>query len=167
MAWMWAAAYAKRMLEWARPSLPMRWRNQGQQPPFVGCRADLAVLEEAWAAVAEGAGRVVFIGGEPGAGQSRLAAEAARAFYGNDAIVLLGSCVAELSAPYEPFDKPVRVLLPTIRRDHLPLEDWGRAENDLRLDLLSAMAGRISVGPATAEPRYRLIPPRSTRCPGR
>lgn len=143
-----ADAYAGRMPEWARPSLPMRWSNQSQQPPFVGRRDDLAVLEEAWAAVAAGAGRAVFVGGEPGAGKSRLAAEAARILYGQQATVLLGSCVAELSAPYEPFDEPVRVLLPTIRRGHLPLEDWGTAGNELRLELLSAVAGRVQAAPS-------------------
>jgi DNA-binding CsgD family transcriptional regulator len=133
----------------------MRWSNPGQQPPFVGRRGDLAVLEEIWAAVAAGAGGVVFIGGEPGAGKSRLAAAAARAFYSNDAIVLLSSCVAELGAPYEPFDEPVRTLLPAIRRGQIPLGDWGGAGDDLRLDLLSAVAGRMDIAPATAEPRYR------------
>jgi predicted ATPase len=98
---------------------------------------------------------VVFVGGEPGAGKSRLAAEAARAFYGDEAIVLLGSCVAELGAPYEPFDEPIRVLLPAIRRGQIPLEDWGGAGDDLRLDLLSAVAGRMDIAPAAAEPRYR------------
>ena len=150
-----ADAYAGRMPEWARPSLPMRWSNQSQQPPFVGRRDDLAVLEEAWAAVAAGAGRAVFVGGEPGAGKSRLAAEAARILYGQQATVLLGSCVAELSAPYEPFDEPVRVLLPTIRRGHLPLEDWGTAGNELRLELLSAVAGRVQAAPSPAEPGHR------------
>jgi DNA-binding CsgD family transcriptional regulator len=155
MAGMRADAYAERMPEWARPSLPMRWSNQGQQPPFVGRRADLAVLEEAWAAVVAGAGRVVFVGGEPGAGKSRLAAEAARAFYGHDAIVLLGSCVAELGSPYEPFDGPVRILLSALRRGQIPLEDWGAAGAELGLDLLSAVAGRMDIAPAAAEPRYR------------
>ena len=150
-----AAAYAERMPEWARPSLPMRWGNSGQQPPFVGRRDELAVLEEAWAAVAAGAGRAVFVGGEPGAGKSRLVAEAARILYGQQATVLLGSCVAELSAPYEPFDEPVRVLLPAIRRGQIPLEDWGTAGDELRLELLSAVAGRMEAAPAPAEPGHR------------
>src|SRR5215471_11791739 len=116
------------MQEWVRPPLPMRWGNPGQQPPFVGRRDDLAVLEEAWAAVAAGAGRVVFVGGEPGAGKSRLVAEAAHVLYGQQATILLGSCVAELSTPYELFDEPVRTLLPAIRRGQIPLEDWEAAE---------------------------------------
>jgi DNA-binding CsgD family transcriptional regulator len=133
----------------------MRWGYPGQPSPFVGRRDDLAVLEEAWAAVAAGAGRAVFVGGEPGAGKSRLIAEAARVMYGQQATVLLGSCVAELSAPYEPFDEPVRVLLPAIRRSHLPLEDWGTAGSELRLELLSAVAGRVEAAPAPSEPRHR------------
>ena len=132
----------------------MRWGNPGQQPPFVGRRDDLAVLEEAWAAVVAGAGRAVFVGGEPGAGKSRLVAEAARVLYGQQATILLGSCVAELGAPYEPFDEPVRMLLPAIRRGQIPLEDWGTAGDKLRLELLSAVAGRTRA-PAPAEPGYR------------
>src|SRR5439155_9916258 len=143
------------MPEWARPSLPMRWSNPGQQPPFVGRRGDLAVLEEVWAAVAAGASGVVFIGGEPGAGKSRLAAEAARALYGNDAIVLLGSCVAELGAPYEPFDEPVRVLLPALRQGQISPDDWGTAGEMPPLDLLSAVAGRRDADPAASERGYQ------------
>ena len=144
-----------KMQGWTRPSLPVRWGNPGQQPPLVGRRGDLAVLEEAWAAVVAGAGRAVFVGGEPGAGKSRLVAEVARIFYGQQATVLRGSCVAELSTPYEPFDEPVRVLLPAIRRDQIPLEDWGTAGDELRLEFLSAVAGRVDVTPAAAEAGHR------------
>ena len=144
-----------KMPGWARPSLPVRWGAPGQQPPFVGRKGDLAVFEEAWTAVVAGAGRAVFVGGEPGAGKSRLAAEVARVFYGRQAVVLLGSCVAELSTPYEPFDEPVRVLLPAIRRDQIPLEDWGAAGDTPRLEFLSAVAGRVDVTPAPAEAGHR------------
>ena len=114
---------------------------------FVGRRDDLAVLQEAWAAVVAGAGRAVFVGGEPGAGKSRLVAEAAQVLYGQQAAILVGSCVAELSAPYEPFDEPVRVLLAAIRRSQIPLEDWGAAGDKLRLSacLLSVGAGQEAV----------------------
>jgi hypothetical protein len=139
----------------ARPSLPVRWGNPGQRPPFVGRRGDLAVLEEGWAAVVAGAGCAVFVGGEPGAGKSRLVAEVARISYDQQATVPLGSCVAELSTPYEPFDEAVRVLLPTIRRDQILLEDWGAAGGELRLEFLSAVAGRVDVTPALAEAGHR------------
>ena len=148
------STYADGMLEWARPSLPMRWSNPGQQPPFVGRRGDLAVLEDAWAAVVGGAGRAMFVGGEPGVGKTRLVAEAASAFYGRQAIVLLGSCVAELATPYEPFDEPIRMLLPAIRQGQIPIKDW-EASGDKPLDLLSAVAGRMDAVPVTAEPGYQ------------
>src|SRR5215475_16120803 len=151
-----AAAYAERMPDSARPSLPVRWSSQDQQPPFVGRRADLAVLEEAWAAAAAGASRVVFVGGEPGAGKSRLAAEAARTFHDNDAIVLLGSCVAELGAPYEPFDGPIRMVLTRLRRRQTPMQDRGWAGDEAGFHhLLSAVAGRTAFAPTTTEPKYR------------
>jgi hypothetical protein len=127
--------YAEEMQEWARPALPMRWNNLGQQPPFVGRRDDLAVLEASWTAVAAGAGRTIFVGGEPGAGKSRLVAEAAHVLYGLQATVLLGSCVAELGAPYEPFDEPIRALLPGIRQGQIPLEDGGASGSMPPLDL--------------------------------
>jgi DNA-binding CsgD family transcriptional regulator len=133
----------------------MRWSNPGQQPPFVGRRDDLAVLEDSWAAVVAGTGRAVFVGGEPGAGKSRLAAEAARALYDKQATVLLGSCVAELGAPYEPFDEPVRTLLPAIRQGQIPLEDWEASGDRPPLDLLAAVAGRREAEPAAAERGHR------------
>ncbi len=133
----------------------MRWSNIAQQPPFVGRRDDLAVVEDSWTAVAAGAGRAVFVGGEPGAGKSRLVAEAAYALYGIQATVLLGSCVAELGAPYEPFDEPVRALLPAIREGQIPLEDRGTSGDKPPLDLLSAVAGRGHAEPDTPERGYR------------
>ena len=145
----------RRMQEWARPSLPMRWGNPGQQPPFVGRRDDLAVLEEAWAAVAAGAGRAVFVGGEPGAGKSRLVAEAARVLYGQQATVLLGSCVAELGAPYEPFDEPLRTLMPAIGRGQVLLEEVGATGDH---------ADQNCFLPSQAERRPRL--PRPSRVTG-
>jgi len=137
--------------EWARPPLPMRWSNPDQQPPFVGRRDDLAVLENSWTAAAAGAGRAVFVGGEPGAGKSRLVAEAVQGMYGKQATVLVGSCVAELGAPFEPFDEPVRALLPAIRQGQISLEDWGVSADEQPLALLSAVAGRRDAETAAAE----------------
>ena len=137
--------------EWVRPSLPMRWSNPNQQPPFVGRRDNLAVIANSWTAVAAGAGRAVFVGGEPGAGKSRLVAETAQAMYGKQATVLVGSCVAELGAPFEPFDQPVRALLPAIRQGQISLEDWGASAGEPPLALLSAVAGRRDAETAAAD----------------
>jgi DNA-binding CsgD family transcriptional regulator len=147
--------YADEMPEWARPSFPGRWSNPGQQPPFVGRRDDLAVLEDSWTAVAAGAGRALFVGGEPGAGKSRLVAEAARALYGKQATVLLGSCVAELGAPYEPFDEPVRALWPAIHQGQIPLEDWEASGDRPLVELLSIVAGRRDAERAAGGPGHR------------
>ena len=147
--------YAEGMPEWVRPSLPMRWSGLGQQPPFVGRRDDLAVLEDSWAAVVAGAGRAVFVGGEPGAGKSRLVTEAANVLYAKQATVLLGSCVAELGAPYEPFDEPVRVLLSALRQGQISPDNWGAAGEMPSLDLLSAVAGRRDADPAASERGYQ------------
>jgi CO dehydrogenase nickel-insertion accessory protein CooC1 len=62
---------------------------------------------------------VVLIGGEAGAGKTRLAAEFARHRHDGGASVLLGTCDAELALPYQPW---VHAL------DHLlrSLPDFGR-----------------------------------------
>ena len=133
----------------------MRWSNPGQQPPFVGRGGDLAVLEDSWAAVVAGAGRAVFVGGEAGAGKSRLVAEAAHDLYDKQATVLLGSCVDELGAPYEPFDEPVRALLPAIRQGQIPVEEWGASGDRPPLDLLATVAGRGDAEPAALERGHR------------
>ena len=149
------APYAEGMPEWARPPLPMRWRNPGQQPPFVGRREDLAVLEEAWAAVVAGSGRAVFVGGEPGTGKSRLVAEVAQVLYRQRAAILLGSCVAELGAPYEPFDEPVRVLAEALHRSQAARANRGVAGVTLRLELLAAVTGGTEAAPVPAEAGHR------------
>ncbi|MBA3328051.1 MAG: AAA family ATPase, partial [Solirubrobacterales bacterium] len=48
-------------------------------------------------------GRVVLVGGEPGVGKSRLAAELARAAHGDGARVLYGRCDERSLIPYQPF----------------------------------------------------------------
>lgn len=93
---------------WAPPDLPARWRFAG--PHFVGRRAEFDALEEAWTAVESGLQQVVFVGGEAGAGKSRFIAEAGRMLHAHGATVLLGACVAELGAPYQPFIDPLRAL---------------------------------------------------------
>jgi DNA-binding CsgD family transcriptional regulator/tetratricopeptide (TPR) repeat protein len=71
--------------------------------PLVGRRAELETLEQAWSEVEEGRRQVVFIGGEPGAGKTRLIAEVAGALVGADATVLVGSSGPDAGIPYQPF----------------------------------------------------------------
>ena len=64
------------MTAWAAPPLPSRL-VASRRLPLVGRRPELETLEATWAEVMEARRQVVFVGGEPGAGKTRLAAEAA------------------------------------------------------------------------------------------
>jgi DNA-binding CsgD family transcriptional regulator len=101
---------------WARPSLPARWSSPAR-PSFVGRRTELAAFEEAWTAVLAGSRQVVFLGGEPGAGKSRLLSEVATTLHRQGAAVLHGGCAAEFGPPYQPFGEPLSAVLPAIRED--------------------------------------------------
>lgn len=70
---------------------------------FVGRRADFERLEGIWSAVEDDRRQVVFIGGEPGVGKTRLVVEAARALGLHGATVLRGACHADFEIPYRPF----------------------------------------------------------------
>ncbi|OOK74013.1 AAA ATPase domain protein [Mycobacterium kansasii] len=64
------------MAQWVQPPLPAELiaRRGG---PMVGRDAELAVFEQAWERVESGNRQAVFVGGEPGAGKTRLVAEVA------------------------------------------------------------------------------------------
>ncbi len=70
---------------------------------FVGRRAEFERLESIWAAVENDRRQVVFVGGEPGVGKTRLVAEAARALREHGAAVFWGACRADFDIPYRPF----------------------------------------------------------------
>jgi DNA-binding CsgD family transcriptional regulator/tetratricopeptide (TPR) repeat protein len=70
---------------------------------FVGRRAEFERLEAIWSAVEDDRRQVVFIGGEPGVGKTRLVAEAARALNEHGAAVFWGACQADFDIPYRPF----------------------------------------------------------------
>jgi DNA-binding CsgD family transcriptional regulator len=98
------------MAAWEAPPCPIRTAGAAV-PAFVGRAAERSAAEEAWAAVRAGGRQVIFIGGEPGAGKSRLATEIAAAAYGQGAVVLLGSCSPEPGGPYQPFAECLEQLL--------------------------------------------------------
>ncbi len=124
----------------ARPPLPLRW-TRAAQPAFVGRRPELQVLEDVWARVLRGTRQLVVVGGEPGAGKSRLLAQAGTVLHAEGACVLVGSCVPELGLPYEPFVEPVESLL-------------GAAAGE-ELAGLRAVAGRTAAPGSVAEPEHR------------
>ena len=78
----------------------------------MGRRRELALLEELWPEVERGSRQVLFIGGDPGSGKSRLAAEAAMALHRHDVSVLVGTCSSDVGLPFDPLVEPVRALLP-------------------------------------------------------
>jgi DNA-binding CsgD family transcriptional regulator len=98
------------MAAWDAPPYPIRAAG-ATIPAFVGRAAETSAAEEAWTSVRAGGRQVIFIGGEPGAGKSRLAAEIASAVYGQGAVVLLGTCSPEPGGPYQPFAECLEQLL--------------------------------------------------------
>ncbi len=110
---------------------------------FVGRRAEVARLESIWAAVEDDRRQLVFVGGEPGVGKTRLVAEAAAALREHGATVLWGACREDLDIPYRPF---VALL-----------------EQALELATPEALA---EIPPAVAAPLRRLTAKASGRWPG-
>ena len=98
------------MAQWVPPPLPAELiaRRRG---PLVGRGAELAAFEQAWERVESGNRQAVFIGGEPGAGKTRLAAEVAGKLVEHGVAVLLGSSTADADVPYAPFAEALDRLL--------------------------------------------------------
>jgi class 3 adenylate cyclase len=94
----------------------VRWEPSGEAevpfPPllssvgffrFAGRAAELELLHRAWKLAVGGERRAMLMGGEPGVGKTRLAAEFARQVHGDGGVVLYGRCEEGLGVPYEPF----------------------------------------------------------------
>jgi DNA-binding SARP family transcriptional activator len=77
-------------------------------PTLAGRAAELASLEAARAAAAAGGPVHVLVGGEPGIGKSRLAAELGRRAHTGGWNVIWGRCHEEALVPYEPFVEALR-----------------------------------------------------------
>src|SRR6516165_9174752 len=102
--------YVDSMAQWVPPPLPaeLMARRRG---PLVGRAAELAAFEQAWERVESGNRQAVFIGGEPGAGKTRLAAEVAGTLADHGVAVLVGSSRADVDVPYAPFAEALDRLL--------------------------------------------------------
>ncbi|WP_310768124.1 ATP-binding protein [Mycobacterium sp. Z3061] len=98
------------MAQWVPPPLPAEVvvRRRGS---FVGRAGELAALEQAWELVEKGDRQAIFVGGEPGAGKSRLVAAIAGSLADHGVAVLMGSCTADAGVPYEPFVEALDRLL--------------------------------------------------------
>jgi DNA-binding CsgD family transcriptional regulator len=90
------------MTTWAPPPLPARL-VAARQTPLVGRRLELETMEALWSEVSAGRRQVVFLGGEPGAGKTRLIAEIAGALHDNDVTVLAGASGLDTGVSYQPF----------------------------------------------------------------
>ncbi|MGN6792092.1 MAG: AAA family ATPase, partial [Streptosporangiaceae bacterium] len=98
------------MAVWNAPPLPARAAGMAK-PAFVGRAAEIAAAERAWATVRSGARQVIFVGGEPGAGKSRLVEELGTAMHRQGAVVLVGTCSPEPAPSYQPFTECLEQLL--------------------------------------------------------
>ena len=70
---------------------------------MVGRDDEMREIEAAWSRVTEGNRETVVVAGEPGAGKSRLIAEAAHAAHASGGLVLYGSGEGDSETPYAPF----------------------------------------------------------------
>src|SRR5665811_1049000 len=114
---------------------------------FVGRRAEIERLETVWAAVEDDRRQVVFVGGEPGVGKTRLVAEDAAALRGQGATVLLGGCREDLDIAYRPF---VAILEQVF--DHARPETLREIPTDAAAPLLRLTATASRHWPGAAEP---------------
>ena len=141
---------------WARLSLPLALAGCARHP-FVGRDEDVAVLRQAWDDGRQGPGRIVLIGGEAGAGKTRLASEFAHEAHGQGAWVLYGGCDDDLALPYQPWVQAADQLLTAMPKSSL--EDAVTAELAplaqllTRAEWLAAQPSKATVDPDAA--RYR------------
>lgn len=133
------------MPAWVPPALPLWWATSSG-PAFVGRHSEFDALEEIWAAAEHGTRQVVFVGGEPGAGKSRLVSEAASALSRAGAAVLIGHCLSDSPVAYQPFRDPVRALIPAAESVIAP-----ESRSDVR-DRLTALVGLDGRADRATEP---------------
>jgi class 3 adenylate cyclase len=75
---------------------------------FVGREGEMAALQARWKDVEAGARSLVLLGGEPGIGKTRLAAELAARVHDEGGTVLAGRCDEDMGVPYQPFVEALR-----------------------------------------------------------
>ena len=86
---------------------PAGWRNLSLSAVLLRLRRP----SEPGPLCAQAPVQVIFVGGEPGAGKSRLAEELSAAMHRQGAGVLMGICTPEPAPPYQPFAECLDQLL--------------------------------------------------------
>ncbi len=126
---------------------------------FVGRHEEWGVLESSWSEVEAGGRRVVLVGGEAGAGKTRLASEFARRCHADGAAVLFGASDRELALPYQPWVQALEHVLRSMA-DELIVDDLMPSLSELIV--LLPQLERLVPGlnrPASVDPevdRFRL-----------
>jgi hypothetical protein len=156
--WSTTAGTVAGMAAWSPVALPPRWLA-ARQTRIVGRCYELEVMDAVWERVARGIGQVLLLGGEPGAGKTRLAAEAACVLHEQGVAVLVGTATRDAGVPYQPFVEMLDHLFlasqpdtlaelladaaPELRRlsRHVPVGSPPGATGDGRRDLFEAVAG--------------------------
>jgi class 3 adenylate cyclase/tetratricopeptide (TPR) repeat protein len=111
----------------------------------VGRAEESSTLADAFKRVADGGGReAVLVSGEAGLGKTTLVAEAARAAFDQNAIVLFGHCAEDLATPYQLFAEALAHYV-----THAPEEALRRHGPDLAR-LVPAVRARIPDLPPSA-----------------
>jgi DNA-binding CsgD family transcriptional regulator/tetratricopeptide (TPR) repeat protein len=126
---------------------------------FVGRADAMDALTTAWNNVQRGAGCIVLVAGEAGAGKTRLASEFARQAHGDGAAVLYGACDVDLALPFQPWVHALEQLVLALPRTSLDGE-FGRAIAPLaplapRLEKLLTRSRPSPADPETE--RYRVL----------
>src|SRR3954467_8574199 len=87
--------------------------------PFVGRTPELAMLRRLVPWADDAGRRIVLLGGEAGAGKSRLVCEFASEVAAEGALVLYGGCDADVRTPYGPFVEALEQLVRALDPDEL------------------------------------------------
>ena len=127
--------------------------------PLVGRDAELAAIDRAWRAALEGSPSLVLLGGEPGIGKTRCAAEVAQRVHAEGALVLYGRCDEEPPGPYQPF---MEAIDRSLEDAGLPLEAMVAEPHRGELARILPQHARdgVAAAPAGGEPelaRFRLF----------